>query len=30
MSVLKCERTFTQLTIDDKMIILRNKIYIFK
>lgn len=26
MSVLKCERTFTQLTIDDKMIIFRNKI----
>ena len=26
MSVLKCDRTFTQLTIDDKMIIFRNKI----
>lgn len=26
MSVLKCERTFTQLTIDDKMLIFRNKI----
>ena len=30
MSVLKCDRTFTQLTIDDKMIIFRNKIYIFE
>ena len=30
MSVLKCDRTFTQLTIDDKMLIFRNKIYIFK
>ena len=30
MPVLKCDRTFTQLTIDDKMIIFRNKIYIFK
>ena len=26
MSVLKCDRTFTQLTIDDKMLIFRNKI----
>lgn len=26
MSVLKCDCTFTQLTIDDKMIIFRNKI----
>ena len=30
MSVLKCDCTFTQLTIDDKMLIFRNKIYIFK
>ena len=31
MSVLKCDRTFTQLTIDDKMIILKIKfIYLNK
>lgn len=31
MSILKCDRTFTQLTIDDKMIILKIKfIYLNK